>query len=285
LVAGNARLELFFPVKDDAHMTTRTYQWDAADYACHSSAQFAWARELMAKLRLTGGENLLDIGCGDGKVSAEIAAMLPRGSVVAIDSSPEMIDLAVTSFPNSRFPNLSFLRMDAREIPFSERFDLVFSNSALHWVREQGLVLAGMKNCLKRNGGVLVQMAGKGNAGQLAPLFLEVISREEWRGYFQELSLPYVFHEPGEYAALLREAGLEPIRVELFPKEMKQLGKAGLAGWVRTTWLPFTEKVPENRREELVSALVDRFVERYPADEQGFLRLEMMRLEVEAKKP
>src|ERR1043166_5653513 len=67
------------------------HKWDPEDYAKHSSAQLAWARELIARLKLRGDESVLDIGCGDGKVTAELAAALPRGHVAGLDGSQEMI--------------------------------------------------------------------------------------------------------------------------------------------------------------------------------------------------
>jgi trans-aconitate 2-methyltransferase len=75
------------------------YQWNAGDYAAHSSVQLEWAEELIAKLHLEGNEGLIDISCGDGKVSARIAASLPSGSVISIDSSNEMIQGSQAAFP------------------------------------------------------------------------------------------------------------------------------------------------------------------------------------------
>ncbi len=74
------------------------HKWNPAEYAWHSAAQLAWARELIARLRLRGDESVLDIGSGDGKVTAEIAAGLPRGRVVGLDESPEMIEEVVTEY-------------------------------------------------------------------------------------------------------------------------------------------------------------------------------------------
>jgi trans-aconitate methyltransferase len=99
------------------------------------------------------------------------------------------------------------------------------------------------------------------------------------------MNFPYAFFDPDEYRELLERSGLEPVRVELLRKEMAQPGREGLAGWIRTTWLPFTERVPPDLREEFVSAIVERFAEIHPPDEGGVLRLEMKRLEVEARRP
>ena len=90
------------------------YAWNAKDYAKNSTNQYAWAQELIPKLNLSGKEALLDIGCGDGKITAELSKALPHGKVVGIDSSQEMINLAKTTFPQKKFANLSFQQMDAR---------------------------------------------------------------------------------------------------------------------------------------------------------------------------
>ena len=99
--------------------------WNAADYAANSSQQQAWGRELIAGLKLRGDERVLDVGCGDGKVTAEIARALPRGSTVGIDASPQMIEFARTTFPKEKVSNLEFRVMDARKIRFEPSFDLV----------------------------------------------------------------------------------------------------------------------------------------------------------------
>ena len=90
--------------------------WNAADYAANSVVQQTWARELIARLKLRGGEHVLDVGCGDGKITAEIARAVPRGFVAGIDASAEMIGFARQSFPPSQIPNLQFQICDARKI-------------------------------------------------------------------------------------------------------------------------------------------------------------------------
>jgi trans-aconitate methyltransferase len=87
-----------------------------------------------------------------------------------------------------------------------------------------------------------------------------------------------------EYRDWLREAGLEPVRVELIPKDVAH-DRESLAGWVRTTWLPWTERVPAEEREEFIGEVVDAFVAAHPFDAQGKTHVPMVRLEVEARRP
>jgi trans-aconitate 2-methyltransferase len=103
------------------------HNWNADDYANNSSAQLQWAEELITKLALRGSESLLDIGCGDGKITAQLAHVVKNGRVLGIDSSESMIQRASEQFPPTTNPNLSFLHMDATEIHLSQRFDVAFS--------------------------------------------------------------------------------------------------------------------------------------------------------------
>lgn len=262
-----------------------SYAWDAKDYAKNSANQHSWAQELIPKLELKGKEALLDIGCGDGKITAEIAKALPRGRAVGVDSSKEMINLAQATFPQKAHSNLSFQLMDARKLTFNEEFDKLFSNATLHWIVDQTAVLQGAQKSLKTGGQLLFQMAGKGNAQDVIDILDELLVVAPWEQFFDDFTFPYAFLSPEEYKKLLAKAGLVPLRVALFPKDMKFTGAEGLAGWVRTTWLPFTERIPVERRDSFVKEIVNRYLQLYPADSQGVVHLGMIRLEVEASKP
>lgn len=266
-------------------MAEQGFRWDAADYARHSSAQAEWARELIAKLNLQGTESLLDIGCGDGRITALLAGLLPRGQATGIDLSGDMIERARRTFPQAEHPNLCFLRMDALRLDFAGEFDVVFSNAALHWIREQQALLARVETSLKKGGWVLFQMAGQGNAAGVLTVLDQMLDCQPWKPWFQDFAFPYAFCGVEEYRTWLRQAGLQDRRIELIPKDMQQQGREGLAGWIRTTWLPYLERVPADRREEFVAALVDRYLEQRPADPDGVIHVDMVRLEVEAIKP
>ncbi len=260
------------------------YSWNASEYTKNSSNQYEWAKELIPKLELTGKESILDIGCGDGKVTQLLSTYVPNGQVVGVDNSEEMISSARKCFPHCHNPNLNFLRMDARQLMFREQFDVAFSNAALHWIIDHQTVLAGVHDSLDKGGKLLFQMAGKGNAQDILAVVEELISEEDCKPYFKNFTFPYGFYAPEEYKGWLQEAGFKPIRVELFPKEMKLEGKEGLAGWIRSVWLPFTERVPANLRNAFINEIADRYLAAYPLDSTGAARIKMTRLEVQAVK-
>jgi trans-aconitate methyltransferase len=259
-------------------------QWDAADYARNSRHQRIWAQDLIAKLHLRGDERILDIGCGDGKVTAQLAAAVSRrGSVVGIDNSDDMIRFATEQFTPG-IPNLSFRLMDAAALSFDREFDVVFSNAALHWVRDHRPVLHGIARALRRPGGrVLLQMGGQGNAADVRTTLDDVTSRPEWADFFRAFDFRYGFYSPDEYRPWLADAGLDPVRVELVPKHMEHADRQAFGDWFRTTWMPWTHRVPPDRRNAFIEAVVDTYVRDRHHDDQGIVSVKMVRLEVEAQ--
>jgi trans-aconitate methyltransferase len=193
-----------------------------------------------------------------------------------------MLELARKEFPWAKYPNLSFQQLDARELACEAEFDIIFSNAALHWVQDHRAVLTGISRALNLGGRILLQMAGKGNAASLITVLDELIVAEEWQLYFTDFTFPYGFYVPELYKVWLKEAGLHPERVELIAKDTSYPERAGLEGWLRTSWLPYTERVPVERREAFITQIVDRYLAEHPVDSKGSVHVGMVRLEVEA---
>ena len=262
-----------------------TYQWDSRDYELHSGEQQRWARELIEKLALAGTEELLDIGCGDGKVTAEIAGLLSGGRALGIDNSESMIKLATTRYPPEAYPNLAFALLDAVDLSFLPTFDVVFSNAALHWVKDHRPVVESLHACLKQGGRILLQMGGQGNARTMVGVLDSLMQSPRYRHYFAGFEFPYGFHGVDYYKDLLVGAGFIDARVELIDKDMAHDGIEGLKGWIRTTWLPYTTQVDETDRDEFIDELAESYLKIEPLDAQGKAHVAMVRLEVEARKP
>lgn len=259
------------------------HKWDPGDYEKSSSAQYGWAMDLVSRLDLRGDEKVLDIGCGDGKITAQVAYRLPKGEVLGIDLSKDMIDFARGKYASETNSNLSFQRGDASELDFNEEFDLVVSFACLHWIKDHLPVLRGIRRCLVPTGRVLLQFGGKGNAEKLLAITQDLIRDEKWSCYFKDFSFPYHFYGPVEYRDWLKQAGLKAKRVDLAPKDMIHEGKKGLEGIIRNTWLPYTERLPEKLRPEFVSEIADKYIGMHPLVE-GQAHVRMARLEVEAEK-
>lgn len=259
-------------------------KWNAAAYAANSVVQQSWARELIAKLKLHGNEHVLDVGCGDGKVTAEIARALPRGSVVGTDASAEMIAFAKETFPPKKNSNLEFHVMDARELKFAHQFDLVFSNAALHWVDDHEAILRGAAAGLKSGGRLVISCGGKGNAHDVFLALRPEMRLKRWCEFFRKMPMPYFFYAPGDYEKWLPKFGFKINALKLAPKDALYPGPDGFATWLRTTWLPFVQRVPETLREEFIAAVTQRYLAKHTSDAEGNVHVRMVRLEIEAVK-
>lgn len=259
------------------------YKWDPCDYNTQSLNQQQWAQELIQKLALKGNERILDIGCGDGKVTAQISRHVPSGFVVGIDSAESMILFAREKFPEVKYSNLAFQNVDAKELDFNGEFDIVFSNAALHWIIDHRPVLKGIKKSLRSPGKVLLQMGGTGNAVSIFEVLDKLLKDEKWSRFFKDFSFPYGFYSPEEYKVWLDEADLQIKRVEIIPKDMKLKGKEGLSGFIRSTWLSYTLRIPEDLRTEFIDSVTEKYLEEHNIDKKGIVHVEMVRLEVEAE--
>ncbi|WP_414468803.1 class I SAM-dependent methyltransferase [Methanobacterium sp. ACI-7] len=276
------------------------YNWNAEDYQKSSSTQQKWAEELIKKLKLNGNECILDIGCGDGKVTAEIASILNNGYILGIDSSKNIIELAQKTFSKYNNKNLSFKVKNVHDLDFNEQFDILFSNAVLHWVNNHLDILKRAKNALKPSGRILFQMGGKGNAQYILEIADEYIKTKSWKQYFKDwrnfqilnpkikdfegFDFKFGFYGKDEYEKWLIESGLKANRVELINKNMAKKDKDDLKAWIRTTWLPYTERVPEKLRDQFIDELASKYIEKYPEDNKGKINVKMVRLEVEATK-
>src|SRR5262245_10086076 len=177
-------------------------EWHASDYYRQSGLQQAMAEEQLGRLTLEGSERALDVGCGDGKITAEIAARLPRGSALGVDPSRDMIAFASARFGPPAQANLRFEVADARRLPYRDEFDLVVSFNALHWVPEQDAALGSIRAALKPGGRALLRLVPEGQRKCLEDVIEDVRQRARWADYFSGFQRPYVHFTPEEYRAL-----------------------------------------------------------------------------------
>lgn len=224
------------------------------------------------------------MGCGDGKITADFATALPRGKVVGIDSSPEMINYAIGTYREQKYANLSFTCLDARSLNFASEFDLIFSNAVLHWVNNHPAVLQGANQGLLEGGRLIISCGGAGNAADVLNVFAEIAQQAQWYSYFQNFQNPYFFHGIQDYENWLQSSQFSINRLELVPKDMTHIGIEGLTGWIRTTWMPITHHVPTNEREEFIAQFVNIYLQKFPLDGEGIAHVKMVRLEVDAVK-
>ena len=252
------------------------YKWNPEEYKDSSKNQKSWELELLSKIEFTGSEKVLDIGCGDGRLSAVIADKVPNGSVTGIDLSKNMIQFAENNY-SVTYKNLNFKVMNASNINFKEQFDIIFSNAALHWIQDHKPVINGIKNSLKQSGKFYIQFGGKGNAETVIETINKIIKSEKWGKYFIDFKFPYGFYSIEEYEKIINNTKeLQIQNIEMIQKKMKFENKNLFSSWIRTTWLPYTKKIPETLRE----TFIDECVKNYTLTNNNIDNIKMVRLEV-----
>jgi len=165
-------------------------EWNAAGYAKVASLQEAMAAEVLALLQLKGSERVLDLGCGNGKITAEIAARVPGGNIIGVDASAEMIAFAAEKFPAAAHRNLRFQVADIRRLRFREEFDLVVSFNALHWIPDQDEALGSIHAAMKADGVAQLRLVPDGERKSLETVIEETRRSSRWSGYFQDFRDP-----------------------------------------------------------------------------------------------
>ena len=185
------------------------HEFDGERYAQASAHQKEWGTTLIAELNLEGSERVLDLGCGDGALTAQIAALVPRGKVLGIDASEGMIAAAQLK----ACQNLRFVRMDINDLSFSAEFDVAFSNATLHWVKDHQRLYANVCRSLRPGGRIRFNFAAEGNCSHFFWVIREATSQAEFSVYFQDFEWPWYMPAVDVYAALVASSGLGEVRV------------------------------------------------------------------------
>jgi len=222
-------------------------RWDSSLYDDRHS--FVWKKvgDLIDLLDPKPGERILDLGCGTGHLTAQIAG---RGAdATGLDASVSMIAQA-----RQNYPKLKFVLADANDLHFDQPFDAVFSNAALHWIPEAGAVVASVSHALKPGGRFVLEMGGKGNIAWIVEA-LSAVLRDA--GY--ALRNPWYFPSAGEYATLLEQHGFEIEALWTIERRTQlEHPEKGLREWLEMFAGVWFEEVPEKAREGLVANVESR---------------------------
>ena len=234
-------------------------EWNAAEYSRHSSLQEAMAQEVIALLDLNGSERILDVGCGDGKITAEIASRAPRGSVLGVDPSGDMISFAQSHYDSSARPNLRFQVADARSLPFQNEFNLVVSFNALHWVPEQEAALRSIHSVLISDGRAQLRLVPAGTRKSLENIVEETRRTSRWSTYFQDFHAPYLHLTPKEYAAMAECNGFCVLRVSTKDHAWDFGSRAAFSAFCAVGCVAWTGRLPETERADFINDVLDRY--------------------------
>jgi SAM-dependent methyltransferase len=217
-------------------------RWDAARYARDGAFVPEHGRGVVDLLEPHPGERILDLGCGDGSLTREIAAA--GASVLGVDASPAMVAAA-------RDRGLDAVVGDAQRLAYDCEFDAVFTNAALHWMPDLPAVLVGVRRALRPGGRFVGELAAAGN---IAAIGLAVSAARVMNG-FGPVENPWNAPTADEWDELLRAAGLAPVVLTVFARPTPL--PTGLRGWLELFGEPVLRDVPGERRRKVVADAVD----------------------------
>jgi trans-aconitate methyltransferase len=246
-------------------------RWDSSLYEDRHSYVWKKGEALIELLDLRPGVRVLDLGCGTGHLTAQIAAQ--GADVTGIDLSASMIAQA-----RQNFPKLKFVLGDGSAFRFEEPFDRVFSNAALHWMPEAESVIASVRENLKPDGLFVLEMGAKGNIAHMLSA-LESVLRDH--GFAPRN--PWYFPSAAQYGALLEKHGFEIEALWTFdrPSQLEHPEK-GLREWLEMFAGTWFDGVPAAARLGIVKDIEARL--RPALFKDGQWSLDYRRLRVVARK-
>ena len=249
-------------------------QWNASCYEDNYAFVWKYGEGVIELLAPQAGERILDLGCGTGHLTAQIAE---RGAVVTgIDRSPDMIATAAKNYPD-----LHFEVADGETFRFDEPFDAVFSNAAIHWMKDQRAVASSIFQALKPGGRFVAEFGGKDCIRAIETALRRAISRA---GYAVSEAPYYYFPSVGEHTTLLESAGFRVTFAEWFERPTRlEGGEAGLRNWLAFFTDHYISHIPLDKHEGIISAVEDELRPEFFRD--GTWVADYCRIRVAAKTP
>jgi len=240
-------------------------QWDGNYYADHSKMQFDTAVQVFRMLPIESNSRILDIGCGDGRITKYIADLVSEGSVIGLDKSASMIKKAEKYAGG----NLAFLVADVTQIPLSSQFDYIVSFNCLQWVKEIDLALESINQLLLPTGKALFLLAPKEEKYLLQHIIDEVAHKDKWVGYFSSSSVFGKLYSKDEWVELVKKASMNVEEVKTIPIRFDYSDKQKFADWI-AGWVPCGTMLKEQKKE-FVDEIVQEYLKIVPCENNGIV--------------
>jgi trans-aconitate methyltransferase len=257
-------------------------EWNAASYHKVSGPQTSWGQKVLARLSLRGDERGVDAGCGSGRLTGALAERLPRGRVIAIDRSWNMLMTARANLRPSFGSRVAFVQVALPDLPFANAADLVFSTATFHWVKDHPALFAGIFRALRSGGRLHAQCGGGPNLAHAHALAGRVMHAPPFRPYFADWPGPWQFATAEATADRLRTAGFTDVDTSLEDAPTTLASEEDYREFVTTViYHPHLERLPS---AELKNAFIDRVTALAAAGDPPFT-LDYWRLNMSARKP
>jgi trans-aconitate 2-methyltransferase len=256
-----------------------TDEWDAAAYQRLSEPQFAWGVRVLAHLPLAGDEAVMDAGCGSGRLTAVVAERLPRGRVLAVDRSANMIEEARRRLAGFG-ERISFACADLTTFVAEPAVDAVFSTATFHWLRDHDRLFASLHACLRPGGRLVAQCGGEGNLARFLTHAEHTAAGEPFAAYFARFEPTWNFQGPAATAERLGRVGFVDVDCGLEDAPTPFADEETFRAFVRTVVLrSHLAALPD---EQVRARFLDAVVARVTA--QGPVALDYVRLNISAQR-
>ena len=235
-----------------------TFEFDAEKYKAASAHQKEWGKKLISGLNLIGSERVLDLGCGDGGITVQLAELIGDGMVAGIDASQSMIDSAQKNYKTE---NVRFELMDINAIDFEDEFDIVFSNAALHWVKDHNKLLANVYKSLKVDGILRFNFAADGNCSHFFEVVRQTMAEKKYVEYFGDFDWPWYMPVIDEYEKIVTQSGFAEVKVWGENADRYFADAETMTGWIeQPSLVPFLKCVGQKDKQSFRDTVVEKMV-------------------------
>ena len=236
-----------------------TFEFDGKKYKMASIHQKEWGNTLIAELKLKGDERILDLGCGDGVLTEQLSLSVPNGKVLGIDASMGMIETAKGIIKN----NVEFQQVDINEINYKNEFNIIFSNAALHWIKDHKRLLDNAYQALKFQGIILWDFGGAGNCANFIDVIQEKITTIKFTEYFRTFEWPWFMPSKAQYKGLIDSVGFSKVEIIEENKDRYFSNADEMIRWIdQPSIVPFIERVPDEKKESFRKEVIQLMVEK-----------------------
>ncbi len=257
-------------------MSDAPREWNATSYHQVSAPQTSWGHRVLGRLTLAGDERVIDAGCGSGRLTAALAERLPRGHVVALDRSWNMLIVARTNLRPVFGPRVSFVQASLPDLPVAGWADVVFSTATFHWIADHPALFVSLHRALASGGRLHAQCGGGPNLATAHALAEQVMREAPFAPYFADWTSVWQFASAETTARRLAEAGFVDIDAHLEEAPTTLASADDYRAFVTTViYHPHLAALPDALHAPFIDAVAARAAATAPPFTLDYWRLNM----------
>ena len=258
------------------------HEWNATTYHRVSDPQVEWGVSVLARLPLEGDELVLDVGCGTGRLTEKLLHRLPRGRVIALDLSENMLHAAREHLAETFGARVEFVQADASALPVAGAADAIFSTATFHWVLDHPMLFKSLHAALRTGGRLVAQCGGVRNIQRVRDRCAALASQTEFAEHLGGWTGPWHFADPEATAARLRQAGFVDVKTSVESNPFVPPDAEAFREFVTTVVCRrHLARLPD---EELRDRFMDALTEQAALDDPPY-ELDYWRLNIEGRRP